>query len=82
MIKQNLGKLDRVLRFALAFWWLVPWAPPNNLLLVNVVIVAVGWIALAESFLDGAYCINCWALTTKINKGRLNMFNLKIKLRS
>ena len=25
MIKQNLGKLDRVLRFALAFWWLVLW---------------------------------------------------------
>ena len=24
-MKQNLGKLDRVLRFALAFWWLSPW---------------------------------------------------------
>ncbi len=62
MIKQNLGKLDRVLRFALAFWWLgpwAPWAPPNNLLLVNVVIVAVGWIALAESFLG-------WCLLHKL----------------
>ena len=27
MISGNLGKLDRMLRFALAFWWLGPWAP-------------------------------------------------------
>lgn len=26
-MNQNLGKLDRILRFALAFWWLGPWAP-------------------------------------------------------
>ncbi len=51
MIKTNLGKLDRILRFALAFWWLGPWAPQHGLLWVNWIIVVVGWIALAESFL-------------------------------
>lgn len=50
-MKQNLGKLDRVLRFALAFWWLGPWAPQSSLLAINWVIAIVAWIALAESFL-------------------------------
>ncbi len=51
MIKQNLGKLDRIFRFALAFWWLSPWAPQYSLTWLNWVIFVVGWIALAESFL-------------------------------
>lgn len=50
-MKQNLGKLDRILRFALAFWWLGPWAPSYNLMLLNVGISVVGWIALLESFM-------------------------------
>lgn len=50
MIKQNLGRLDRVLRFALAFWWLGPWAPQYILLGANWAIFVVGWIALLESF--------------------------------
>ena len=49
-MRQNLGKLDRILRFALAFWWLGPWAPMYNLDLVNLLIFIVGWIALFESF--------------------------------
>lgn len=51
----NLGKLDRVLRFALAFWWLGPWAPQYASAPVNAVIFVVAWIALAESFLGW-----CW----------------------
>ena len=47
---QNLGKLDRILRFALAFWWIGPWAPSYDIVLVNSIIFVVGWIALAESF--------------------------------
>ena len=50
-MNQNLGKLDRILRFALAFWWLGPWAPHFNAEGANWLIAIVGWIALAESFL-------------------------------
>ena len=53
-MKQNLGKLDRILRFVLAFWWLSPLAPQYSIELVNVVIVIVGWISLLESF--GGWC--------------------------
>ena len=54
MVKQNLGKLDRIFRFALAFWWLGPFAPQFNMVWLNWVIVIVGWIALLESFIG--YC--------------------------
>lgn len=50
-MKQNLGKLDRVFRFALAFWWLGPWMPVYGILWLSWVIAVVAWIALAESFL-------------------------------
>lgn len=48
---QNLGKLDRILRFALAVWWLSPLAPQFSIEWVNWLVAAVGWIALAESFI-------------------------------
>jgi len=51
MVKQNLGKIDRVLRFALAFWWLGPWMPQYDFYWANVTILIFGWIALIESFL-------------------------------
>ncbi len=51
MIHANLGKLDRILRFALAFWWLGPWAPLYDAPWANLFIAAIGWIALVESFL-------------------------------
>ena len=54
-MKQNLGKLDRGLRFALAFWWLGPWAPNYSAGWVNWAIFIVGWIALVESFIGW-----CW----------------------
>jgi len=50
MANQNLGKLDRIFRFALAFWWLGPLAPQFDAGLVNIVIAIIGWIALFESF--------------------------------
>lgn len=55
MIKQNLGKLDRIFRFALAVWWLGPFAPRFYSSSVNLLIFIVGWIALIESFIGW-----CW----------------------
>lgn len=55
---QNLGKLDRVLRFALAFWWLGPWAPKYEADWVNLIIAAIAWIALVEAFAGW-----CWLHT-------------------
>ena len=57
-MKQNLGKLDRVLRFALAVWWLSIWAPHFNIELLNILIIFVGWVALLESFTGW-----CWLHT-------------------
>lgn len=54
MFKQNLGTVDRVLRFALAVWWLGPWAPEYKNESVNWVMFIVAWIALVESFIS--YC--------------------------
>ena len=54
-MKQNLGKVDRILRFALAVWWLSPLAPQFYTGWANLLVVAVAWIALAESFLGW-----CW----------------------
>ena len=55
MIHQNLGKLDMILRFALAFWWLGPSAPYYDVVWANLLIAAVGWIALVESFLGWCF---------------------------
>ena len=49
-MKQNLGRLDRILRFALAFWWLGPFAPYYGMAWSNWLVFVVGWIALLESF--------------------------------
>ena len=57
-MNQNLGRLDRVLRFLLAFWWLGPWAPQYETPWLAVVIAVVGWIALIESFTGW-----CWLHT-------------------
>lgn len=50
-MQQNLGRLDRILRFLLAFWWLGPVAPVYDPAWLNVIVAVVGWIALVESFL-------------------------------
>lgn len=54
MVQRNLGTVDRILRFALAFWWLGPWAPIYLRVWFNWILFAVGWIALIESFFG--YC--------------------------
>jgi len=62
-MKQNLGKLDRILRFAVAFWWLGPLAPQFGLAWANWLVVIVGLVALIESFIGW-----CWLHTLfKIN---------------
>lgn len=55
MPHSNLGKLDRILRFALAFWWLGPWAPVYDAQWANLLITIIGWISLVESFIGW-----CW----------------------
>jgi len=57
MIKQNLGKLDRIFRFVLGIWWLSPLAPQFANEWGSVLILVVGWIALVESFL-GWCCLH------------------------
>ena len=64
-MKQNLGKTDRVLRFALAFWWLGPWKLQYGIEWVNWAIFVVGWIALAESFLGWCWLHNLFGLNNK-----------------
>lgn len=64
-MKQNLGKTDRMLRFALAFWWLGPWAPQYATEWANLLIFIVGWIALAESFLGFCWLHNVLGINNK-----------------
>ena len=64
-MEQNLGKTDRVLRFALAFWWLGPWAPEYGIEWVNLAIFIVGWIALVESFIGWCWIHNFLGIDNK-----------------
>jgi len=65
-MKQNLGKVDRVLRFALAFWWLGPWAPTFfGVAWANLVIFIIGWIALIESFTGYCWLHNIFHINNK-----------------
>ena len=48
---QNLGKLDRILRFVLGVWFLSPLAPQFNVEWANWLVLAIGLIALVESFI-------------------------------
>ncbi len=64
-MKQNLGKLDRVLRFVLAFWWLGPWKLQYGIEWVNWAIFVVGWIALIESFIGFCWIHNVLGISSK-----------------
>lgn len=64
-MKQNLGKLDRVLRFALAVWWLGEWAPYYSADWMNLVIAVIGWIALVESFVGWCLLHRLFAIDNK-----------------
>ena len=64
-MKENLGKVDRILRFALAFWWLGPWAPQYSAIWANWLIFIVGWIALIESFIGLCWLHNLFGINSK-----------------
>jgi len=51
MVKQNLGKLDRIFRFVLGLWWLSPLAPHFWSPWANVAVFIIAWVALIESFI-------------------------------
>lgn len=53
-MRTNLGKTDRILRFALAVWWLGPWKLQFTIPWANWLVLIIGWIALIESFIG--YC--------------------------
>lgn len=65
MTQQNLGKVDRILRFVLAVWWLSPLAPQFSIVWLNGVIFIVGWIALAESFLGWCFLHHLFHINNK-----------------
>jgi len=65
MVNQNLGRLDRVFRFALAFWWLGPWALRFNTLWINWIVIAIAWIALIESFTGWCWLHTLWDIKNK-----------------
>lgn len=64
-MNQNLGRVDRILRFALAFWWLGPWAPQYETGWINAVIAIIGWIALVESFIGWCWLHNAFRIDNK-----------------
>lgn len=65
MMKQNLGQLDRILRFALAFWWLGPWAPYFDNQWINIIITFIGFVALIESFTAWCWLHNLLKIDNK-----------------
>ncbi|MDO8661241.1 MAG: DUF2892 domain-containing protein [Candidatus Woesearchaeota archaeon] len=50
-MKQNLNSVDRILRFALAVWWLSPLVPQFSASWANSLVAVIAWIALIESFI-------------------------------
>ena len=64
-MKQNLGKIDRVLRFALAFWFLGPFAPTFGFAWANWLVLIVGLIALIESFLGFCWLHKAFGINNK-----------------
>ncbi len=65
MVSQNLGKLDRIFRFALAFWWLGPWKLQFAADWANVLVMVAGWIALIESFIGWCLLHNLFSINNK-----------------
>jgi len=64
-MKQNLGKTDRILRFALAFWWLGPWALRFSAEWANWIVIIIGWIALIESFTGWCWLHDLFGIKNK-----------------
>lgn len=64
-MKQNLGIVDRIMRFALAFWWLGPFQLRYGVAWLDWVLLAVGWIALLESFSGWCWLHSLWHINNK-----------------
>jgi hypothetical protein len=64
-VKQNLGKLDRIFRFLLAFWWLSPWAPTFAATWGNWLILILAWVFLVESFIGWCPLGSALGITNK-----------------
>ena len=64
-MKQNLGITDRILRFALGFWFLGPLAPAFSFVWLNWVVIIVGLIALLESFIGWCGLHNWFGINNK-----------------
>ncbi|MBI1969186.1 DUF2892 domain-containing protein [Candidatus Woesearchaeota archaeon] len=65
MVKQNLGKLDRVFRFVLGALWLSPLAPQFPNLWANWLVFIVAWIALIESFFGWCWLHHAFGVDNK-----------------
>ena len=65
MVNKNLGKTDRILRFALAFWWLGPLAPEFSISWANLVLTIIGLIALLESFIGWCWIHSLFRINNK-----------------
>lgn len=65
MVRQNLGTVDRILRFALAFWWLGPFAPTFNIAWLNIAVIIIGLIALLESFIGWCWLHSLFGINNK-----------------
>lgn len=51
MVKQNLGRLDRIFRFVIGVWWISPLAISFYTPWLNALVAIVGWWVLIESFI-------------------------------
>ena len=65
MVKQNLGKLDRIFRFAVGFWLLGPFAPVVADVRLAWLLLAIGWIHLIESFVGFCMLHNWFSINNK-----------------
>lgn len=65
MVKQNLGIVDRILRFAIGFWFLGPFKPEFDFAWANWLVVIIGVIALVESFVGWCGLHNWFGINNK-----------------
>ena len=65
MVKQNLGKLDRIFHFLIGFWWLSPLAPKFAAAWGNWAVYIVAWIFLVESLLGCCPLMNMLGVNNK-----------------
>ncbi len=62
---QNLGKLDRIFRFALGVLWLGPWGPRYDSSWANDIIAFIAWVALIESLAGWCWLHSYFSINNK-----------------